>query len=58
MPAVDRDVLSNALLAVSKIALDHPDISEIDINPLIISGRKPIAVDGLVVLTVPENSEG
>jgi acetyl-CoA synthetase (ADP-forming) len=51
MPAVDRDVLSDALLAVSKIALDHPEIAEIDINPLIISGNKPIAVDGLVVLS-------
>ena len=51
MPAVDKHVLSRVLLAVSQIALDHPEIAEIDINPLIIRGTKPIAVDGLVVLT-------
>lgn len=58
MPAVDKELLSNALLAVSKIALDHPEIAEIDINPLIISGNKPIAVDGLVVLSDPEKKLG
>ena len=50
MPAVDRDALAKALLAVGKIALDHPDIAEIDVNPLIIRGNRPVAVDGLVVL--------
>ena len=57
MPAVDKSVLSSALLAVSKIALDHPEIAEIDINPLIISGNRPIAVDGLVVLTDTAETE-
>lgn len=51
MPKVDQDVLSTALMAVGQIALDHPEIAEIDINPLIIRGNKPIAVDALVVLT-------
>ena len=51
MPAVDADVLSHALMAVGQIALDHPEIAEIDINPLIVRGKKPIAVDALVVLT-------
>lgn len=50
MPAVDTDILSRALMAVSQISLDHPEIAEIDINPLIIRGDKPVAVDGLVVL--------
>ena len=58
MPAVDKDVLSKTLLAVSQIALDHPDIAEIDINPLIIRGNKPIAVDGLVVLSEPKKIPG
>ena len=58
MPAVDKDALSNALLAVSKVALDHPEIAEIDINPLIIRGKKPIAVDGLVVLSDPDETKG
>jgi acetyl-CoA synthetase (ADP-forming) len=35
---------------VGQIGLDHEDIQEIDINPLIIAGSQPIAVDALVVL--------
>ena len=50
LPAVDRDLLGNALTAVGRIALDHPEIAEIDINPLIVRGAKPIAVDALFVL--------
>lgn len=50
MKAVQKDVLIDAIVALGKIGLDHPDIAEIDINPLIIKGDKPIAVDALVVL--------
>ena len=53
MPAVDRDILCHALMAVGQIAIDHSDIEEIDINPLIIKGSKPIAVDALIVLSDP-----
>jgi len=38
-------------MAVGQIAIDHVDIEEIDINPLIIKGAKPIAVDALIVLS-------
>ncbi|MEE8444657.1 MAG: acetate--CoA ligase family protein [Alphaproteobacteria bacterium] len=51
MPAVDLDSLTRSLMAVGKLALDHPDIAEIDINPLIVRGDKPVAVDALVVLS-------
>ena len=50
MEAVERNVLVDAIVALGKIGLDHPDIAEIDINPLIIKGDKPVAVDALVVL--------
>tara|TARA_Y100001960_G_scaffold331149_1_gene427245 strand:- start:1398 stop:2111 length:714 start_codon:yes stop_codon:yes gene_type:complete len=55
MPAVDRDILCHALMAVGQIALDHPYIEEIDINPLIIRGTRPIAVDALIVLSNKES---
>lgn len=58
MPKVDTDILSQALIAVGKIALDHPEIAEIDINPLIIRGDKPVAVDALVVLSEPDSESG
>ena len=36
--------------AIGKIGMENEEIEEIDINPLIISGNKPVAVDALVVL--------
>jgi acetyl-CoA synthetase (ADP-forming) len=53
MPAVDLDLLCRSLIAVGQIGLDHPDIAEIDVNPLIVRGDRPVAVDALVVLASP-----
>tara|TARA_B100000700_G_scaffold331568_2_gene465650 strand:+ start:8712 stop:9422 length:711 start_codon:yes stop_codon:yes gene_type:complete len=50
LPRVDRALLARTIVAVGKVAHDIPDIAEIDINPLIISGKCPVAVDGLVIL--------
>ena len=50
MPGVDRAVLARTLVGVGKAAVENPEIAEIDINPLIVSGSKPVAVDALVVL--------
>ena len=50
MPAADRDALAAAAVALGQIGLDHEDIEEIDIDPLILADSRPIAVDALVVL--------
>lgn len=50
MPEVDRETLATAAVALGQIGLDHDDIQEIDINPLIVSGSRPVAVDALIVL--------
>jgi acetyl-CoA synthetase (ADP-forming) len=49
-PAVDKKLLAKALISVGKIGLDHEAVKEIDINPIIILGDKPVAVDALVIL--------
>ncbi len=49
-PAVDRDQLVKALVGLGDLAMQYPDIAEIDINPVIVAGNKPVAVDALVVL--------
>ena len=54
MPAADRDAIAAAAVALGQIGLDHGDIQEIDINPLIIAGALPVAVDALVVLKTGE----
>lgn len=50
MPPVDRGKLADAIRALERIAEDHPDVIEIDVNPLIIEGTAPVAADALVVL--------
>jgi len=49
-PAVDRSELVRALVGIGELALRHNEIEEIDINPLIIAGNKPVAADALVIL--------
>jgi acetate---CoA ligase (ADP-forming) subunit beta len=52
-PAVDRKQLVTALVGIGDLGYKHNEIAEIDINPLIISGNKPVVVDALVVLAQP-----
>ena len=50
MDAVDREILSEMLINVGRIGTENDTIKEIDINPVIISGSRPIAVDALIGL--------
>jgi acetate---CoA ligase (ADP-forming) subunit beta len=50
MPAADLDLLCDILMKVGLIGMENDIVQEIDINPLILSGDKPVAVDALVVL--------
>lgn len=52
-PAVDRKLLVKALVGISEIGYKHNEIAEIDINPVIIAGNRPVVVDALVVLNNP-----
>ena len=50
MEAADLNAFSDILLKVGQIGLENEDVKEIDMNPVIISGSQPVAVDALVVL--------
>lgn len=50
MEAADLDMFSDILIKVGQIGLENEHIKEIDINPVIISGSRPVAVDALMVL--------
>ena len=58
-PPVDRAALAQVVQAIGQIALDHPQIAEIDVNPLLIEGDRPVAVDALILLSaeVPRDRE-
>ncbi|MFN8632207.1 MAG: acetate--CoA ligase family protein, partial [Chloroflexota bacterium] len=45
-----EQALAEVLVALSRMSFDHPEVSEIDVNPLIVSGSRAVAVDALVVL--------
>jgi succinyl-CoA synthetase beta subunit len=50
MPKVKTDKLSQIIQAVGNVALLHPEIAEIDLNPIIVSGADPVVADALIVL--------
>ncbi len=50
MPAADRDALAAMLLALGRLGLDHEAIAEIDLNPVILAGARPVVADALIVL--------
>ena len=49
-PALDKEALIKILLSVSRLAEEHPDIQELDINPLVVfpQGEGVIALDARV----------
>lgn len=47
-PAIDREALADVLMGLSRLALERPEIESVDLNPLIVAGDQPIAVDALV----------
>ena len=47
-PEIDREALALALVAIGAIGLEHPEIASIDVNPMIVAGRRPVAVDALI----------
>lgn len=49
-PAVDRQSLIEVLRRLSQLALDLPDVAELDINPLVAHARGVLALDARVVL--------
>lgn len=51
MEMVNREALAQILITVGRIGLENDRINEIDVNPLIVRGGIPIAVDALIVLT-------
>ena len=47
-PALDREALADLLGGLSRLAEEAPEIESVDLNPLIVSAGRPIAVDALV----------
>jgi acetate---CoA ligase (ADP-forming) len=50
MPAANRTAITGIVQTLGFIALLHPEIAEIDLNPVIITGTNPVVADALFVL--------
>lgn len=57
MEPVDMELLVSMLINAGRLGLEIEAVKEVDINPLIISGNKPVAVDALVVLEEKARAE-
>ena len=54
---VDKEALIRVLTGLSRLGMEHPEILEVDINPLLITPKgQVIAVDALVVIGPLESS--
>lgn len=49
-PAVDLEALQDTLLRLSRLAVDHPEIAELDLNPVIAGAGGTVAVDARIRL--------
>ncbi|MGD1068394.1 MAG: acetate--CoA ligase family protein, partial [Vulcanimicrobiaceae bacterium] len=50
-PAVDREAIADAIVAVGRLIVAHPEIAELDVNPLRAYPGGVLALDAAVVLT-------
>jgi acetate---CoA ligase (ADP-forming) len=53
VPQAAVDAIARVLAAIGDLAVDHPEITAVDVNPLVVGAREAVAVDALVVV---ENS--
>jgi acetyltransferase len=52
-PPADRAALIDAIVRIGHLAADHPEIAELDVNPLLVlpAGQGAIAVDARIILS-------
>ncbi len=58
-PSVNLRLLEETLVRVSNLIIDFPEIKELDVNPLVISGNSAVALDARIILdeAVPVGAE-
>ncbi|KPJ74677.1 MAG: CoA-binding protein [Deltaproteobacteria bacterium SG8_13] len=55
-PPANIELLEEMLIRLSQLAIDFPEIAELDINPLVVSGSDLCAVDSRVLLAHPHRT--
>jgi hypothetical protein len=57
-PAIDRAAVAEMLVALGRLGADRPDVLEVDLNPVIATPSRAVAVDALVVLEEDADAAG
>jgi succinyl-CoA synthetase beta subunit len=57
-PRADRGVIASVLRRIGQLAIDVPEIAELDVNPLLATGDRAIALDARVRIALPEMTTG
>lgn len=52
-PPADRDAIAVALIQIAQLAIDHPDLRELDINPLLADETGVVALDARIRVQDP-----
>jgi acetyltransferase len=47
-PAADEEALADILVGLGRLALERGEVASVDLNPVILRGAEPVAVDALV----------
>jgi len=50
LPVCNREALLEVTLALQRLLLEHPEVQEIEINPLRVTDRGLVALDALISL--------
>ncbi len=50
-PAADMERLEEMIVRLSQLLIDFPDIAELDMNPVLIKGGDPVAVDARILVS-------
>jgi acyl-CoA synthetase (NDP forming) len=50
-PVVDQEAVVDVIVAVGALAIERPEIAEIDLNPVVAGPGGAVVVDALIVLS-------
>jgi acyl-CoA synthetase (NDP forming) len=52
-PAVDLGAVADVIVTVSELVAEHPEIGELDLNPVLADGTGCVAVDWRIRISAP-----
>lgn len=55
--AVDLDAAADAVVTISRFAASHPEIAELEVNPLHVTAEGAMALDARIIKESPETTE-